>query len=149
MEDSDISANRLPEAGRELPFRIPQHYFEDFPARLQSRIELENTTGIARSVRFIDYLKPALGLAAAFAAVFLIVYWPASLITNNKLLSKNNHGDAMEERIINMVEYVDDHTFFSLLENEGTTENIDNETLESYLAVNYSDYDIYLETRIK
>jgi hypothetical protein len=147
MGNSDFTTNKLPEAGRELPFRIPRQYFDDFPSRLQSRIDHESHSGRAKILRFTDYLKPALGLAAAFAAVFLLVYWPAHMITNQVAISKNAINNNLEEKVINLVEHVDDRTFFSLLENDATTEKINNQELEKFIAANYSDYDIYLETR--
>ncbi len=146
MGNSDYTTNKLPEAGRELPFRVPRQYFDDFPLRLQSRIDHESHSSMAKNLRFTDYLKPALSLAAAFAAVFLLAYWPAHMITNQVAISKNAVTNNLDEKVINLVEHVDDHTFFSLLENDATTEKIDNQELETFLAANYSDYDIYLET---
>jgi hypothetical protein len=146
MGNSDFTSKKLQEAGRDLPFRVPQQYFDDFPSRLQSRIAQESQSAMAKNIRFIDYLKPALGLAAAFAAVFMLIYQPAYMITNQVAISKNATTNNLDEKVINLVEHVDDHTFFSLLENGASTEKIDNEEIETFIAANYSDYDIYLET---
>jgi hypothetical protein len=132
--------------GKELPFRVPGHYFDDFPARLQSRLETERHPVMNRRITFIQYVKPVLGLAAAFAAVFLLVYWPARLVTRQDALAQNNpSSDA--DKIINLVEQVDDHTFFNLLENETPEEKIEGQELETFIAANFSDYDIYVETQ--
>jgi hypothetical protein len=146
MDFSDEIQDKLKGEGKELPFRVPRHYFDDFPARLQSRIEQESRTPITKRLNLMDYLKPVMGLAAAFAAVFVLVYYPARLITRTSLTAKSSVVNE-DERIINLVEPVDDQTFFALLENVSADEKMDGTEIESYIASNYSDYDIYLETQ--
>mgnify|MGYP001266343561 CR=1 FL=1 len=131
---------------RELPFSVPDHYFEDFQSRLTARMEAEGALVTGKKVSLFGYLKPALGLAAAFAAVILLVYFPVRLMTGGKELAANNTVGE-EEKIINLVEYVDDHTFFSLLNEEENDSGLEGRDLEMYIASNYSDYDIFLETQ--
>ena len=136
----------LREVGKELPFRVPDHYFDDFQARLQIQLDKEQAfAGNQRSL-YVRYLKPALGLAAAFAAVFLLVFVPVRLVTRPEALVQNNLSSE-EDRIINLVEQVDDHTFFSLLEDDIKDEVVEGQELEVFIASNYSDFDIYLETK--
>ncbi|HOF56125.1 MAG TPA: hypothetical protein PLD74_08205 [Prolixibacteraceae bacterium] len=142
MDFSEKIPAKLAEAGKELPFAVPPRYFDDFPARLKARIDKESLREEPRKVRMYDYLRPVLGLAAAFAAVFLLVFFPVKLITQPALTAEAS-SDA--QNIINLVEHVDDHTFFSLLEGETVHDTISDDALESYLAANFSDYDIYLE----
>jgi hypothetical protein len=131
--------------GRELPFRVPDHYFEDFQARLTVRMRAERAGFPGKRVSLFSYVKPALGLAAAFAAVFLLVYLPVRFMTSqDQLASTGISGE--EEKIINLVEYVDDHTFFSLLNNSSDPE-LEGHDIEVYIASNYSDFDIFLETQ--
>ncbi len=144
MRSFEEIPHKLREADRNLPFRVPGHYFDDFPARLQSRLDQETSPGAGKRLRMIDYLKPALGLAAAFASVFLLVYFPARLVTHSVTMAQRS-GTSDEDKIINLVEQVDDHTFFTLLENGTTEEKIDGPDIESYIAANYSDLDIFLE----
>jgi hypothetical protein len=87
-----------------------------------------------------------LGLAAAFAAVFLLVYVPVHLVTRPAAFVQNNPASE-EDKIINLVELVDDHTFFNLLEDENKDETLEGKDLEVFIASNYSDFDIYLETK--
>jgi hypothetical protein len=132
--------------GRELPFRVPDHYFEDFQARFTARLEAEESGFPGKRVSLFSYVKPVLGLAAAFAAVFLLVYLPVRLMTSqDQLASTGISGE--EETIINLVEYVDDHTFFSLLNDDGSDQGLEGNDLEVFIASNYSDYDIFLETQ--
>ena len=145
MEISDDIHRKLAEAGNDLPFRVPRHYFNDFPARLQALIEEEGEQKKTVRMRPYDYLKPVIGIATAFAAVFMLVYWPVKLITDPALLSDHQANES--EQIINLVEHVDDHTFLSLLESDYKSEPIDEEMLERYIAANYSDFDIFMETQ--
>jgi hypothetical protein len=146
MKTTDNIPDILREAGKELPFRIPDRYFDDFQARLQARLENEIKVSPERKITHIRYLRPAIGLAAACAAIALLVFNPFR--GNNgqaDLAQMNTASDEM--RIINLVEPVDDHTFFNLLENDAQEEKIDKNELEVFIATNYSDYDIYLETQ--
>jgi len=67
-------------------------------------------------------------------------------MTGEKELAANNTVGE-EEKIINLVEYVDDHTFFNLLNEEDNDSGLEGRDLEMYIASNYSDYDIFLETQ--
>ncbi len=148
MEKQEEITGKLAEAGRELPFTVPRHYFEDFPARMEAIMAPEAPAQSPKIPRgWSLYLKPVFGMAAAFAAVFLLVYWPAKLITNPSALSAARTSNSYDETIISLVEQVDDHTFFSLLQNGSASEKLDTEELENYLALNYSDYEIYMETK--
>ena len=144
MENQDDINRKLVEAGKDLPFRVPRNYFIDFPARMEALIEGEEEKKKGVKLRLFDYLKPALVIAAAFASVFLLVYWPIKLVTNPALLSSSQARES--EQIINLVEHVDDHTFLSLLESENKSEPLDDEILERYISANYSDLDILMET---
>jgi hypothetical protein len=146
MKTTDNIPDILREAGKELPFRIPDRYFDDFQSRLQARLKNEIKDSPERKITHIRYLKPAIGLAAACAAIALLVFNPFR--GNNgqaDLAQMNITSDEM--RIINLVEPVDDNTFFNLLENDAQEEKIDRNELEVFIATNYSDYDIYLETQ--
>jgi hypothetical protein len=136
----------LRDVGKELPFRVPDHYFDDFQARMQFQLGSEQAfAGNQRSL-FVRYIKPALGLAAAFAAVFLLVFVPVRLVTRPDAFVQNN-PTSEEDKIINLVELVDDHTFFNLLEGDNQDEIVEGQELELFVASNYSDFDIYLETK--
>jgi hypothetical protein len=136
----------LRKAGKDLPFRVPDHYFDDFQAKLQFQIGREQSFEKNQRSLFVRYIKPALGLAAAFAAVFLLVFVPVHLVTRPAAFVQIN-STSEEDKIINLVELVDDHTFFNLLEDENQDETVEGQDLEVFIASNYSDFDIYLETK--
>ena len=148
MDREEITTGKLAEAGRELPFTVPRGYFGDFPARMEALLGQETAAaGTPPFTLWTRYLKPALGLAAAFAAVFLLVYWPARLITRPGDLTGLNNGNGYDENLINLVERVDDRTFFSILQEGASGEKLETEEMEIYLAANFTDYEIYLESQ--
>jgi len=140
--------NKLNEINRELPFRVPRDYFKDFPARLQMKIDQSESAEGKSRPRFIEKIKPALSLAAAFAAVFMLVYWPVSIVNksqtssyDNLLNDAGNHYD-----FINLIEQLDDNTYYTLLMEESAPDGLETETLADFLHSVYSDYDILIET---
>lgn len=146
MKTTDNIPDILRKTGKELPFRIPDRYFNDFQARLQARLEDEIKYSPERKITHIRYLRPVIGLAAACAAIALLVFNPFRWNNGQADLAQIN-TTSEEIRIINLVEPVDDHTFFNLLENDAQEEKIDRDELELFIATNYSDYDIYQETQ--
>lgn len=140
---SDDDLREIAGAGKELPFRVPRHYFEDFSARIMTAVETEEMPAREKKLKLTTYLKPVLGLAASFIAIFMIVYVPAKLITPTTPLAANEITNG-ENRVLHLVEHVDDHTFFSLLEDESENDSPDEEMLESYLATNFTDFDLFM-----
>jgi hypothetical protein len=136
----------LREAGKGLPFRVPEHYFDDFQARMQVRLGEEEVLSVNHRSAFVRYIVPALSMAAALAAVFLLVFVPVHMVTKSGSPVKSGITND-EENIINLVEHVDDHTFFNLLEGDIQDEIVEGQELETFIASNYSDYDIYMETK--
>lgn len=133
---------------REFPFRAPKDYFKDFPARLQMKIDQsELAEGKSRS-RFIEKIKPALSLAAAFAAVFMLVYWPVSIVNKNLTSGseKQLNDTSTQYDLINLIEQIDDNTYYTLLTEEPSSSGLETETLADFLHSVYSDYDILIET---
>jgi hypothetical protein len=93
-------------------------------------------------------IKPALSLAAAIAAVFLMVYWPVRFVNKQHYTeqSSENHSTSLIEDIDYLIEEMDDNTFFSLFHNGSGNEIIEPEIITNYLVSCNSEYDIYLET---
>jgi hypothetical protein len=149
MKNQDQISAKLAGLKKENPFRAPSGYFDDFPARMQHRLELEKAGEEKQKIRFITMVKPILGLAAAFAAVFIMVYWPVSTI-NNRQTAKMESAPAehsVANDLISLFEHIDEHTFYALLEKETDSYLPENDQLVAYLADNFSDYDVFLETQ--
>lgn len=140
---------RLAGLKKDNPFRTPAGYFDDFPARLQHRMELEKSRASAGKTRVIDILKPVLGLAASFAAVFMLVYWPVKNLNERQSAKIQTvpSGVLLPDELISIMEKIDEQTFYVLLEEEPEVFSPDTEHLVAYLAASYSDYDVFLETQ--
>lgn len=139
---------KLNEINKELPFRAPKDYFKDFPAMLQMKIDqAESAEGKSRP-RFIEKIKPALSLAAAFAAVFMLVYWPVSIVNKTQTAKYDDrlNDTGIHYDLINLIEQLDDNTYYTLLTEESVPSGLETETLADFLQSVYSDYDILIET---
>ena len=149
MNNQDNISPRLAGLKKEPPFKVPAGYFDDFPARMQQRLNLEKQKMAPPKTRMLDLLRPVIGLAAGFAAVFLMVYWPVKTLTNRQTaeISLQKTEQVSTTDFTSLFEALDDETFFSLLENEGEDELMETESLVAYLASHYSDYDVFMETQ--
>lgn len=150
MDELKEIAPKLSKMKKESPFGVPDNYFDDFSARLQVKIEAEKTILPNQQNRIIQFLKPAIGLAASFALIFMLVYWPLKSFTPAEVA--NNTTTAPAENGITELEYrtiiegMDDNSFYALLEEPAQTVEISDDDLLNYLSANVSDYDIYLGT---
>jgi hypothetical protein len=149
MNNRDNISPKLAGLKKELPFKVPQKYFDDFPARMQHRLEQEKQASSKTKPRVIDFIKPALSLAAGFAAIFILVYWPVKTLNNRQSASNNTNRieQVVSDDFINLFEMFDEETFYVLLEKEPNGDYLETETLIAYLADNYSEYDIFMETK--
>lgn len=142
MENSGFT--ELSDIKKENPFRVPGHYFDDFTARLQYRIESESTSAAPQEKNsVIRLLKPILGIAASFALVFLLVYWPVKFINNSSLVDNNSEGTTSQHELINYVEGVDENSFYALFSEPTVKTEITEDDVVSYMNNNLSDYEIY------
>ena len=148
MNNRDNISPKLEGLKKDIPFKVPHKYFDDFPARIQQRLEQEKQASSNTKSRIINLLKPALSLAAGFAAIFILVYWPVKTI-NNRQNASNTIGveQVASDEFINLFEMFDEETFYTLLEKEPNGDYLEMETLVTYLADNFSEYDIFMETK--
>ena len=147
MNNRDNISPKLESLKKDYPFKVPQNYFDDFPARMQQRIEQEKQSISKLKTRIIDFIKPALGLAAGFAAIFMLVYWPVKTLNNRQMEATNIQVEqVLTDDYINLFEQFDEETFITLLEKQPNGDYTETESLVAYLASNYSDFDIFMET---
>ncbi len=153
MDDLKNNTPELSKIKKETPFRVPSGYFEDFPARIHARLEGEDNVLPEQKKGIIRYLKPALGLAASFALIFMLVYWPLSTFLPEYLADKNTPVEQETEIDAYMpyFEKIDENSFFAIIvemvsENDTTVEKFNDEELLSYLSANVSDYELYINT---
>jgi len=154
MDELKKIAPQLSKIKKEHPFGVPENYFDDFSARLHTRLETEKQDLMPQRGRVIRLLKPAIGLAASFIVIFLLVYLPIRSFLP-RYQAENNlpvmNGITEEEaQYITFMEKIDENAFFSLLEDSGTVsapteDDLNDEDLLNYLSANISDYEIYME----
>lgn len=147
MNDLNNKKPELSKIKREYPFRVPDNYFDDFSARLQIKLEAEKKASPKRKNRIIQFLKPAIGLAASFALIFMLVYWPLkSHLPNTIATNTNTKPEFYEDDYLSLVEGIDENSFYALLNEPATSVEFSDEDLMNYVSSNISEYEIYLET---
>lgn len=146
MDELKNIAPRLSKLKKEIPFGTPDKYFDDFSARLQVKLETEKKVVSIQQNRLIRFMKPAIGLAAAFALIFMLVYWPLNNFMSKQVANNMVEQDLNEMEYLNMVEGIDENSFFTILEATSSSTELTDADLESYLVANVSEYEIFNET---
>ena len=147
MKELEKIAPELSKIKKETPFRVPENYFEDFSARLQMKLESEKMEAPKKQGKVIQILKPALTMAAGFALLFTLAYWPLKLITPGQLADNTNiEIDINDMLFANMVEGIDQNSFYALLEEPNNPTQLSDEDMAVIVNSNSSEYDIYSET---
>lgn len=147
MEELENIAPELSKIKKENPFRVPENYFEDFSARLQMKLDAEKMEAPKKQSKVIQILKPALTMAAGFALLFTLAYWPLKLITPEQQANNTNiEIDINEMLYANMVEGIDQNSFYALLDEPANSTQLSDEDLAVIVNSNSSEYDIFSET---
>ena len=146
MDDLKNSSPKLSKIKRENPFKTPDNYFDDFSARLQMKLEEEKKVIPTKQNQVIRLLKPVLGLAASFALIFMLVYWPLKTFMPTEVAQNNTQTGFNEKEYLSMVEGIDENSFYALLDEPNGSVEFTDDDLVSYLSTNISEYDIYTET---
>ena len=147
MKELEKIAPELSKIKKENPFRVPENYFNDFSARLQAKLDAEENTAPVKKSNIIRYLKPAIGLAAGFALIFSLAYWPLKTFTPNTTAESGVQEINVSDMLFaSAVEGIDENSFYELLESPSAEEQFQEEELDAYLKTNVSEYEIYTET---
>jgi len=146
MDDLKNIAPELSKLKKENPYGTPDNYFDNFSARLQVKLEAEKRTIPEKQNRIIRILKPALGLAASFALIFMLVYWPLKSFMPNNVASNTEELEMNELDYLSIVEGIDENSFYALLDEPSNSVEFSDEDLISYVNTNVSEYEIYLAT---
>jgi hypothetical protein len=119
MENKKI---KLEDIGTRKPFAVPENYFADFDARLETKLELQPD---AQNIKAYKIIKPWMYMAAMFTGILLM----ASVVMNvyNKNLSAKN-----ENYELYMLSQLDDDVIYEYYINDNnqndTKENEDRQT---------------------
>jgi hypothetical protein len=147
MNELEKIAPELSKIKKENPFRVPENYFGDFSARLQERLEAEKMDVPVKQNRVIQFLKPAIGLAAGFALIFTLSYWPLQIFTPNEQAKNITTVNSESEMLYaSWVEGIDENSFYAMLENPNGPVDFTDDDLADFVNTNSSEYDIYSET---
>ncbi|KPK86413.1 MAG: hypothetical protein AMS27_05080 [Bacteroides sp. SM23_62_1] len=87
MDDEQHIKSRLDSMNKELPFSVPENYFDNFASRLQERMQTGKKPGLFRKT--YELVRPQLALAAAIAAFLAIGYTTVRLIMNDEETTDN------------------------------------------------------------
>lgn len=128
---------------KELPFKTPENYFEDFEQSLLAKVETEGEkhSKDGSLVPVIKVLKPWLAMAAAFVIIALIYYQAPKLFNVEETVVLNDTDDEfinslafiIDENDINELIIAED-SFFILPSDTSFWENI---TEDELAAVTY------------
>jgi hypothetical protein len=130
--------NILPE--NENPFKTPEGYFDGFSDRIMERIDAENAAPESDSSNgIIRYLRPALIMAASFAAIFLIIFIPVKTI--GPQLSSNNNIADNEYALLDYLN-INERTIIEAFELDSTQDEYNDAAVEDYLMASISEYDL-------
>ncbi len=146
MDEFKNIAPKLSKIKKENPFGTPEKYFDDFSARLKIKLEAENKVVPIQQNRIIRFLKPALGLAASFAIIFMLVNLPLKKFMSQKVVSSNIETELSETDYLNVVEGIDENSFFAMLTETDDGIEFSDEDLLSYASANISEYELFSET---
>ena len=92
-------------------------------------------------------MKPAIGLAAGFALIFTLSYWPLRIFTPNEQAKNLNTGNSESEMLYaSWVEGIDENSFYAMLDNPNGSVDFTDDDLVDFVNTNSSEYDIYSET---
>ena len=145
--DKFINNNfKLSDIKKENPFKIPDNYFDNFSARLQEKLQAEKATVPKPTNRIIQFLKPALGLAASFALIFLLVYWPLKTFVPEQTAGNTENFELIETEFLSLVESIDENSIYTMFQEENSESVFSDEDLMNYVSMNVSNYDLYAGT---
>jgi hypothetical protein len=147
MDELKKITPELSKIKKENPFTVPKNYFDDFPARLQMKIEAEKEVLPSPKNRIIQILKPAIGLAASFLLIFMLVQWPLKNFTLKQVANTNSVViELYDDDYLSLVESIDENSFYALLEEPVPTIEYSDDELITYLGSTITDYEIIVGT---
>ena len=144
MDELKNIAPELSKLKKEQAFGTPKNYFDDFSARMHTKIEQEKKPVPMKKPRFIQLLKPAIGLAASFALIFMLVYVPIKLFVTQEQAEVAERIDYSDADFKDLMASMDESTFFAMLEeDEVESSGFTDEDLQVYVNANFSAYEIF------
>jgi len=144
MDELKNIAPKLSKLKKENPFGTPDKYFDNFSAQLKMKLEAEKEIPVQQH-RIIRFLKPALGLAASFALIFMLVNLPLKKFMSQKVADSNVETELTETDYLSVISGIDESSFFTLLDEPDSGIEFSEEDLLTYASANTSEYELFLE----
>jgi hypothetical protein len=149
MYEEENIKSEFEERGNSNPFRTPEGYFGSLEDRIMGAIEQPAKTKY-NSSRIVRFLKPALGLAASFTLVYLLVYYPINILllknTAKTEIATVNTFDFFNDYPLNY-SLIDDSTLVNTIysDEESLSEEINSDEMLAYLSTGMNEVEIYSE----
>lgn len=136
------------------PFKVPDGYFNTLEERIEAKIK-EEAEPVSSKGKIIRMLKPALAMAASFALVFLLVYYPLSVflpayLAKNADTPLEQNQPESEEDILFSYLSISAYSAYDLLGSENgeeSTKQVSDEEVLDYLTVSMNETEIYAELK--
>ncbi len=132
------------------PFKVPDGYFDTLEDLIEARIA-EEAAPVSSKGKLIRMMKPMLAMAASFALIFMLVYYPLSVFLPN-YLAKNAEEAADTASVTDddlAISYFSSftHSYYDLFSSEEETPEVevDEQEMLDYLAFEMNEADIYAE----
>lgn len=136
---------------KESPFRTPDHYFDSIEDRVMGTIEYEAKKKTAsRSGKIFQLLKPVLGLAASFALIYVLAYYPIKYFSPKSMV-KTETIDTTSNELMDVyslnIALTDENTLLNAIfgDESNTAEDLNPEEVLAYLSTEMTDFEIYSE----
>lgn len=133
------------------PFRAPDHYFDSIEDRVMGAIEHEaKNKKTSKSGKIFQLLKPVLGLAASFAIIYLLAYYPIKYFTPDTLV-KSEIIDSTATDDVDVysiaLSLIDESSLVrTIFEEENSSRSkINPDEMIAYLSTEMTDLEIYNE----
>lgn len=150
MQEEEKIESEFLKRPKSNPFKTPEYYFDTLEDRIMANIQYQDEKKTKKPSGIIQYLKPVLGLAASFALVYLLVYYPITTfilkdtaqvaITDS---TETDWSEAYSVTLSNISENTLVNAIFSEESNAVTEANPDE--LLAYLSSGMNDIEIYSE----
>lgn len=130
------------------PFRTPERYFDTLEDRIMAGIKHAEKTQSKKS-RIVQFMKPALGLVASFALVYLLVYYPINHFVPKGLVKAgqaDTTATGIPEAYSLSILSVDENTLFNMIISDNSSDtSLNSDDVVTYLASGTNDVDLYSE----
>ncbi len=140
MNNQENIPDKILRSGKDLPFQVPDSYFDEFPGKMQDRLNIRS-----RSESKKRSLRPILAAAAMIIVIITLGYTGLKIFLNNEVPTMLSEDD-MAETIEYFAMELDNSMLASVfveMELDMKTESIESEAdgIIQYLSEDEIDFD--------